>query len=88
MVTIAGDSHRSRVGVSVLSSVGCTGFIAASTEEYLRIAVETAADREKLAGVRRTLREKVRNSRLVDAAAFTKSLEAAYKEIWADFCSR
>ncbi len=44
VVTLAGKTHVSRVGVSLLTNVGLPELVAHSKEEYVRIAVELARD--------------------------------------------
>ena len=82
VVTLAGSTHVSRVGASILNQVGLSALVAGTPEEYLRIANDLAADRPKLAALRSTLRERMRASPLMDAAAFTRGLEAAYRRMW------
>ena len=46
VVTLAGDRHASRVGVSILTSLGLTELVAHSPDEYVAIAVRLAAIRQ------------------------------------------
>ena len=48
----------------------------------MALAVSKARDREALAGLRSTLRARVKNSVLGDAKAYVKSFEVAYRELW------
>ncbi|MEA2726313.1 MAG: hypothetical protein QOF70_788, partial [Acetobacteraceae bacterium] len=52
VVTLLGDSHRSRVGASLLTGIGCTGLIAHDHDDYIRIAAELAADPIRLQALR------------------------------------
>jgi protein O-GlcNAc transferase len=82
VVTLAGSSHRSRVGASILSAVGLQELIAPSTEQYLRIAANLANNHSRRNGLRANLRGNVRASCLIDAPNFTRNLEAAYRSMW------
>jgi len=50
VVTVAGGLPVGRAGVSMLTNLGLQNLIAKSRDEYVRIAVETAADLTGLAG--------------------------------------
>ena len=56
VITLAGQSHVSRVGVSLLGNVGLAELVAGGTDEYIRLAVALARDRERLTGLRGGLR--------------------------------
>lgn len=82
VITLAGNTHVSRVGVSLLSNVGLTELIAGTPEEYIKIASTLASDHVRLKYLRENLRAKMANSPLTDAEHFTKNLEDCYRKIW------
>ena len=82
VVVKAGNRHASRVGVSLLSSIGATDFIADSSETYVDKAVRLAGDLGGLQRIRAELRDRMARSSLTDAHHFTRSLEEAYNEMW------
>lgn len=86
VITMAGDSHASRVGVSQLSNLGLPELIAASKTDYISIARRLAGNRKLLSSMRRDLRQRMSDSPLLNAAAFTINLEFAYREIWRNWC--
>ena len=88
VVTLAGRSHASRVGVSMLTNVGLTGMIANSVDEYVKIASGLAQDLDRLNPLRRGLRDRMLNSPLTDARRFTRHLEDCLRQNWAGWCSR
>ena len=88
VVTLAGQTHVSRVGVSLLSCVGLPELIAQSAEEYVSIAVGLANDLPRLSELRRTLRSRMRQSPLMDAERFARDIEAAYRQAWRNWCAR
>lgn len=76
LVTLAGRSSVARAGVTVLTNLSMADFIAQTPDEYVRIAIELARDMEKLAEIRRGLRERMRQSPVMDAIGYTRSLES------------
>jgi protein O-GlcNAc transferase len=88
VITIAGQAHISRVGVSLLSNVGLPELIAQSPEEYVSIAADLARDLPRLTELRRTLRSRMRASPLMDARRFARNLEAAYRQMWRNWCEQ
>jgi predicted O-linked N-acetylglucosamine transferase (SPINDLY family) len=82
VVTWAGNSHVSRVGVSLLGAVGLEQLVADTPEAYLELAAGLAGDRARLLAIRSHLRERMRHSPLTDAKGFTDRLENAYRRMW------
>jgi predicted O-linked N-acetylglucosamine transferase (SPINDLY family) len=87
VVTLAGSAHVSRVGVSLLSSVGLPELIAQKPDQYVRIATDLARDLPRLAQLRGALRERMRASGLMDAPGFARDIEAAYRQMWRNWCA-
>ena len=85
VVSLAGDRHVGRVGASILGRVGLSELVAADARAYVTLATELAGDRERLADLRRGLRERVAASPLTDAQGFTRALEDAYRTLWRDW---
>jgi len=48
--------------------------------------VELAGKPEGLAGLRASLRERLRASPLMDEAGFVRDLESAYRRMWRQWC--
>jgi predicted O-linked N-acetylglucosamine transferase (SPINDLY family) len=86
VVTLAGQTHCQRLGASVLSNLGMEGQIAKSSQEYVRIAKELAGDLGKLKDLRASLRERMKASPILDAAGFSREVEAAYRGVWKNWC--
>jgi len=82
VVTLAGNCHASRVGVSLLSNIGLPELIAKTQEEYVRIAINLANNLEQLQFLRGNLREMMAHSLLTDTKSFTANLERCYREMW------
>ena len=82
VVTLAGDMHHSRVGVSLLTNVGLPELIARTPEEYVRIAVELANDPRRLTEIRLGLRARMAASPLRNEGKFARQFEAALSAMW------
>jgi predicted O-linked N-acetylglucosamine transferase (SPINDLY family) len=86
VITLAGDTHASRVGVSILSNIGLPELIARSQDEYVAIALNLVNDLRRLQTLRDSLREMMVKSPLTDARRFTGNLENCYRSIWEKWC--
>lgn len=86
VITLAGNVHASRVGVSLLSNVGLEDLVAKTYEEYIDIAVKLATDIERLKSLRAGLRDKMSRSPLTDAKRFTANLEMCYRMMSDKWC--
>jgi predicted O-linked N-acetylglucosamine transferase (SPINDLY family) len=87
VITLAGHTHAARVGVSLLTRVGLPELIAQNEDDYVERAVALAQDLPRLTELRATLRQRMTQSPLCDAPAFTRNLEAAYREMWRGWCT-
>ncbi len=88
VVTLAGRTFVGRAGVSLLSNCGLEQLIARSPEEYVVLAAGLARDPERLARLRLMLRQNLPASPLLNAPAYAQALEAHYRDIWRQWCSR
>jgi len=88
VVTLAGARHAGRVGVSINERLALAEMVAPTAGEYVDTACALIADHERLRALRGGLRSRMRGSPLCDGAAFTRSLEAAYRDMWRSACRR
>ena len=86
LVTLAGKTFVSRMGVSFLSNLGLEYLIAGDEVEYVEIGKRLAGDVESLDRLRLGLRERMEASPLMDADRFVRNLEAAYRDMWRHWC--
>jgi len=86
VVTLAGRSHVSRVGVTMLSSVGLEQCVATDESDYVGKTIELASNPSGLQELRRGLRARMLSSPLTDGARLTRFLEDAYLKMWEDYC--
>lgn len=87
VISLAGDTHVSRVGASILHTVGLGALATESADAYVATARSLAADRRQLVLLRDGLRRRLAASPLLDGAGFVRGLEAAYREMWRRWCS-
>lgn len=82
-VTLAGRPSVGRLGSSILEGAGHAEWIARTEDEYMEKVVALASDLPKLAALRAGLRGEVEASALMDAPAFARKVEMAYREMFA-----
>ncbi|CAG1009981.1 hypothetical protein PHYC_03777 [Phycisphaerales bacterium] len=80
VVTLAGRTHASRVGASLLRAAGLEDWTTESPDRYAEVAAGLGADRPALAAIRAGLRDRVASSALCDGAAFARAFESAVRE--------
>jgi protein O-GlcNAc transferase len=86
VVTLAGNTHHARVGLSLLTRLGLADLVADTAESYVEIAAALAADRARLRTLRASLRSRMAASPLCDGRALAADLETALRKIWRDWC--
>jgi protein O-GlcNAc transferase len=86
-VTLVGDRAVGRAGLSILTHVGLADLAAATQDEYVQTIVSLARDRDRLAALRATLRDRLRQSPLMDEPRFTRNVERCYREAWVRWCA-
>ncbi|WP_176959220.1 tetratricopeptide repeat protein [Mariprofundus sp. KV] len=87
LVSLYGDLHASRVGLSILSSIGLEDLTASTPEQYVTVAKVLADDRQRLEDLRLSLRDLV-EQKLCDAESFTCRVEDAFRKIWQEWCEK
>lgn len=86
VVTLAGRTHASRVGQSLLTRIGRPEWVAHDDKEFVRIAVDLANDRPALDRLRSGLRSEMRASALMDEPAFARAMGLALESMWKAYC--
>lgn len=82
VVSMVGDRFVSRQGIGLLAHAGLSEWVAGNPEEYVAKAIGFSMDLDRLARTRTGLRDRVRNSSLVDAPGFAKHLADALTGMW------
>lgn len=75
VVTLPGGRFCSRMGTSVLKTVGLEEFVAADEDDYVRLATTLALDTQRLTTLRSSLRDQVRDRLLCNSEEFTHDFE-------------
>ena len=87
VITLVGDRHAGRVGLSLLSAMGLDAWVAGSMKHYIDIAKKQASDINRLTDLRAGLRQTMHASRLCDGHNFATRMEAAYRDMWRRCCN-
>ena len=87
IINLAGRTHASRVGKSLLTAMGLPELSADTPDRYIDLAIEWANNVQKLAELRQSLRSRLLQSPLTAASSFTRHLENAYREMWHAWCA-
>jgi predicted O-linked N-acetylglucosamine transferase (SPINDLY family) len=82
IVSLAGEHHASRVGLSLLSAVGQPVWAANDPAGFAQAAQQLARDLPD----RATLREQLRRSPLCDTVGFARKIERIFREEWIRWC--
>jgi predicted O-linked N-acetylglucosamine transferase (SPINDLY family) len=88
VVTLVGQTVVGRAGLSQLTNLGLPELIAQTPEQYVQIAADLTGNLPRLAELRRTLRARMQASPLMDAPRFARNVEAAYRQMWRNWCQQ
>ncbi len=86
VVTLRGESYVGRMSSSLLQRINAPELIGDSQADYLRIARQLAADADHLVEYRNGLRQRMGQSTICDAPAYTHALEELYRNMWKRWC--
>jgi protein O-GlcNAc transferase len=87
VITLAGQTAVGRGGVSIMSNLGLTDWIATNVDDYVHLAVAKAMGLSALDVLRRSLRQRMQSSPLMDAAGFARDIENAFRTMWRQWCA-
>lgn len=85
VISLVGDHHAGRVGLSLLNTLGLGEWVTQTAEEYIRVAIDLAQSEQAMthvAELRATLRNRMQQSPLCDGPTFTRKLENLYRRWW------
>jgi len=86
VLTLPGSRSVSRSACSILGTLGMREWMATSAEDYVAKALRAAGDSGWLAEQRRSLRDRMRASPLMDEAGFARDMEALFRQMWRAWC--
>lgn len=78
VVSLYGDRHGTRFGLSILSNIGLAELAVDSYEDYIKRAVMLAGDLELLKLLRKNLRGMMKRSPLMDTVIYIRDVETAF----------
>ena len=81
VISLYGDRHGTRFGLSILSNVGLEELAVDSLDEYINRAVALASDWELLAILRKNIRGMMEKSPLMDSANYIHEVQDAFIKI-------
>jgi protein O-GlcNAc transferase len=87
-ISLVGKTVVGRAGLSQLRNLGLGELAAETPEQYMTLAAQLANDLPRLTELRSTLRERMRQSPLMNAGRFARNVEQAYREMWRRWCRR
>jgi predicted O-linked N-acetylglucosamine transferase (SPINDLY family) len=76
------------IGKTLLHAIDALDWLAENEDEYIQKVLNLAGDYGKLELYRQTLRERVKNSPLLNEAQFTTDLEDAFKVMYRDLINK
>lgn len=88
VVAAKGCTSTSRSAASILEALDLNEWVAPGIDEYVRVAVERAHDLARIKELRTSLRSMLQRSPLMDEERFVRDLEAAYREMWQEYCDK
>nr|WP_315488767.1 tetratricopeptide repeat protein [uncultured Rhodoferax sp.] len=88
VLTLQGERFLARQGVGLLMNAGLPEWIASDTEDYVKRAIDHAADLQALAELRGALRQQVLASPLFNATDFAQHFENALRGMWKSWCEK
>jgi len=78
ILTLIGDTFAGRVGASLLNAVGLPELVVSTPQEYEELAVDLAANPEKLAAMKQKLSGNRLTKPLFNTQMYTRHIEQAY----------
>lgn len=86
-VALRGDRHSGLVGAALNTRFGVPELVADTEDDYVRIAVDLAADLERLNVLRLGLRDRMRASDMMNADSFAGDVDEAFRMMWRKRCA-
>lgn len=86
VVTLTDRPSVGRLGSAYLAAIGKQEWIADNVDNYISLAVEIGSDFAALAQYRSELRRMMTASPLLDHQGFARDMEAAYRDMWCQWC--
>ena len=85
-VSMEGQTTVSRAGKSLLHAAGLPELASDDAEGFVQVASALARDEQRLRELRRTMRERLLASPLMDHRGFARNLDAEFRRMWRAWC--
>ena len=85
VVSLRGEHFASRMSYSILNAIGLSELVTPNIEEYKKLAISLANNRDRLSILRNRLAENQKNKMLFDTTGYVHNLEKAFKKIWMNY---
>src|SRR5262249_4785384 len=85
-LTLLGQGVVGRAGYSQLCNLGLSALAAETPEQYVELVANWAGDLGRLEKMRAGLRERMKQSPLMDGKRFAGNMEEAYRHMWRRWC--
>jgi predicted O-linked N-acetylglucosamine transferase (SPINDLY family)/predicted SAM-dependent methyltransferase len=82
VITLAGPTHVTRVGASILRRLELDELVASTPDAYVERAAALARDVAGMRKLRKELRARMQASPLMDGTRFAGAVESAYRTAW------
>ena len=82
VISLRGKSHGERFGTSFLENLGLEELCADTMEGYIKKAVELSQDKARLDTLHKNIRERLRESPVMNAKLYMENIQATYERIW------
>jgi predicted O-linked N-acetylglucosamine transferase (SPINDLY family) len=79
---VSTDRAMGRAGKTLLENMGLSEFLAQTPQEYIDIAVNLASNPERIVQLKQTLRERMRQSPLMDGLGFATEFGSILRQLW------
>jgi predicted O-linked N-acetylglucosamine transferase (SPINDLY family) len=85
VVSLPGDTLKSRMGLAILTTSSFPQWIADSPEAYIQIATDLAQTGTSL-NEKQRIQDTFLGSEMTDGPGLVKELERAYRNMWKVYC--
>jgi protein O-GlcNAc transferase len=86
VLTLTGDTAVSRGGASILRNLALQDLVASSQDQFVAIAAGLAGDLPRLSTLRSEMRQRMRESPLMDGPAFARDFQSILRQLWRSWC--
>ena len=79
------ERHSTRFTYSILANIGLSDLASETLSDYVETAVMLAENVDLLDALHRELRDRMKNSPVMDQVGYIREMEGCYRDIWARY---